>query len=268
MQPQQTPQNQNNQSGPNPATGSQPSPFANRSRSFAKPQQPGALRQTANPATAGQPVISSSPYDFGASTPANDSGSRRKKMLIMAGILLGFVLVGLAVYGFIASQQPQTITLDKADKVTFNDPASVDDFEKTSTNSFTTLLATDTNCTLSYGVISQAELPGGNLNDVMVRYIDIVKENGASVEDPQTVAPLQLKGTDQKTTYLLPTSKIKYAQLSTGTAGLYSVVELPNKDHAVLHRVCTAIDKPQAEAALSSLNSAVSQITLDVVRQK
>lgn len=281
---------------PSPA-GSTPSPQV-----FVSPEQPQPLPPQPMPSAmpdmppaaqippANMPVSGQMPIMPGSSSP-----DRSKLIRTVIIVVIIIVVAGLGVFGWHELQNKNnknkttndankaaqsnaasgTTDVSKLASFTFAQPAAADLgglISSQSVNGLTVFGTSDGQCELGFGKVSQAELPGTTIGDVVSQVIAKAKSAapGITVTGPNTVAARVLKGSDGKK-YSLPTVNYSFTgtqdSASFSSDVTYSISQLSDGSHAVVLLECsdtTANDQSALSARVSTLDPVANAITVQV----
>ncbi|HSW66111.1 MAG TPA: hypothetical protein VLI54_03165 [Bacillota bacterium] len=247
------------------------------------PQQPAQFQ----PQPSAQPGAPLQPQPgFGMQQPhaaVPSLGTAKKRLLLIAGIAVVVIASGVAAFLLLhkspthgnasqAAQQSSNAASSSAkamntfSHVTFTAPSDMSGFTAASSG-----LATQTaytlngtgdslHCSLLYGMASQTDLPGSDVNSILEPQLKRLTDAGATVSGPAAGTPLLLKDGAGKQ-YSMPT--LEYTTTLSGLQEVdhYSIVVLASGERAVVTRACAARGTVDA-SALAKVDVTAQKLTV------
>jgi hypothetical protein len=168
-----------------------------------------------------------------------------------------------------STSEDEAIDLSSLDSLTFGLPTDLSDFQDDSSPTDTyhvylTKGSTDKKaCSLEFGILTAAQLPGNDLNGIVNPQIESLKELGAEVEGPTAGEALTMKDSkDDSVTYSLPTVNYVFTKDNGYVSVHYSLAILKNDSRAVVSRQCVNADGAIDDETFSNVETAAKQITI------
>lgn len=259
-------------------------------------QQPPSYNPAAQPNPYGQPPQYSAPQQpylsplepsaqqFQPLPPRPEKPGTGKRILVVSLVVLIVLALGVGGYLFATksnnTKTPSTSTSKTNSNKTPKTPKTTGNFQSlgnftlaaptgdalkgmtsspaTAADTYATLTNSDNSCTIGFGVLSQAALPGTDLHSLVAIKIAEAKKQDTHITatGPNDADSLVLKDTTGKT-YALPTASFILTDTTTGGGTineLYSAAELADKSHVVVYASCNS-DKPNDTSLAAKVNA-------------
>lgn len=227
-----------------------------------------------DPVTPGAP---GSPPANGMEPPKN----AKKSMMILLIVVAAAIVLAVASYFLFANKNDRdnankaaqnstedvdATALDTLNNLTMNSPADMKDFKDTEVASTTAkqLINEEESCVLQFGTLTAEALPGDDLGDIVARQIESIKDNGGTLEGPDSGEALLLKDAeDDSVTYSMPTLVFSYSKDKNRAKQYYSAVVLKNGDRAFVSRICgNSESKEIPQSDLDEVNELAKGVTV------
>lgn len=120
-------------------------------------------------------------------------------------------------------------------------------------------------CELGFGTLTETELAGSNLQDIIERQLQALRDSGATIEGPSAGTALTLPDSVQATQkYSLPTLTFEVTKDNVKAKSRYSAAMLKSGKRAVINRTCYTDDGATAvsDADMAALDATAAKVTV------
>lgn len=236
-----------------------------------------------NPDTNTEPTVTGP--QFGGQPPQQMSPtpapSSNKKMLAIIGVVVVVIALAVAGYFLFMRDKDDSNTKNAADKssnqsketkldtlegtITLKAPASLEGYEASSANTAENSVYAKGDCSLQFGVTDASKLPGNDLADIVDSQTAALREQGITMEQPQSGTALVLKDADDSSkSYVLPTLDLRASANNEHVLSHYSAAVFKDGRRAFVTRVCKGSGAAVEASKLAPLDADAAGITVKV----
>jgi hypothetical protein len=162
--------------------------------------------------------------------------------------------------------QDTTAELSTLQSATFNAPSNMDAYDVLARAEAFIRYTNKTNkrCELGLGTLTENELSGKDLDDIIAIQLKALRDSGATVSEPVAGTALALSDNTTPTKkYNMPTLKFELTKENVKAKSRYSAVVLKDGKRAVVNRTCYTEDGSTVdEAGMEALDASAQQITV------